>query len=158
MTMDPKRRSLRLESLADLSSELERIEQADREGRLETTGQWTAGQILAHLAAWIEYGYEGYPMQKPPLLLRWFLRWKLPSYLQHGMGAGVRIPGVPGGTYGIDRMEVARAAERLHRAIGRLSAKEPCPHESPAFGAMTFEDRVRLNLRHAELHLGFLRY
>jgi len=158
MTTDPKRRHLRLESLGDLRLELGRIEQADQEGRLETTGQWTAGQILAHLAAWIEYGYEGYPMRKPSLLLRWFLRWKLPSYLQHGMAAGVRIPGVPGGTYGIDRMEVSKAAERLHRAIGRLEAKEPCPHDSPAFGPMSFDDRVRLNLRHAELHLGFLRY
>jgi hypothetical protein len=70
MTRDPKCRHLRLEGLADLRSELKRIEQADQEGRLETTGQWTAGQILAHLAAWIEYGYEGYPMRKPSLLLR----------------------------------------------------------------------------------------
>ncbi len=37
----------------------------------------------------------------------------------------------------------------------RLKNGEPCTHDSPAFGALSHEDRIRLNLRHAELHLGY---
>ena len=64
------RRQLRFATIEDLLHEIEQIVAADREGRLQTLGSWTPGQILGHVAAWIEYGYDGYPMQPPP----WFIR------------------------------------------------------------------------------------
>ena len=150
------RRTLRFESLEELQAELTRVEAADRAGRLRTTGNWTAGQILAHVAAWIEYGYDGYPMEPPLLPIRWTLRLMLPMMLRQGLKQGVRIPGIEGGTTGADPMETTAAIDRLRTAIGRLSRGEPGRFHSPAFGVMSDEDRIRLTLRHAELHLGFL--
>ncbi len=150
-------RKLHFESIAELADEVQRIADADRAETLRTGGNWTAGQILTHLAAWIEYGYVGYPMKRPPWFIRWFLRMKLKRMLHHGMPAGVRIPGAAGGTYGADDMPVAAAAARLTAALNRLES-EDAPFDSPAFGAMSHADRMRLNLRHAELHLSFLSY
>jgi hypothetical protein len=46
----------------------------------------------------------------------------------------------------------------LRRGIERLRGDQPPEYHSPAFGEMSLDDRIELNLRHAELHLGFLRY
>ena len=154
----PDHRHLRFESIDDVLAEIDRILQADREGQLETVGNWTAGQIMAHLAAWIEYGYEGFPLGPPPWIIRWILRWQLKKYLRDGLPRGVKIPRTEEGTFGMDRMETGEAADRLKQALGRLQSGQPAKFHSPAFGEMSHEDRIRLNLRHAELHLGYLRY
>ena len=137
-------------------AELDRIEAAERDGKLKTLGNWTAGQNLSHLAAWIEYGWDGYPMDKPPLPIRLVMRFMLGRILKKGMTAGVKIPGIEGGTLGADEMETLAAVERFRVALNRLKSGESAKFDSPAFGKMTHEKRVKLNLRHAELHLGFL--
>ena len=58
----------------------------------------------------------------------------------------------------MDEMETIAAADRLKSAFERLQSGEPAKYDSPAFGKMSHEDRIELNLRHAELHLGFLVY
>lgn len=151
-------RHLRFESIDEVLAEVERIRTADQDGVLETLGNWSAGQILAHVAAWIEYGYSGYPLKPPPFPLNWILRWMGKRMLKTGMKPGVRIPNVKEGTYGQDVMDVGEAADRLSRALIRLKNGEECQYDSPAFGPMSHEDRIKLNLRHAELHLGFIRY
>lgn len=151
-------RQMRFVSIDDVLAELGRIRQADLEGRLETSGNWTAGQILAHLAAWIDYGYTGYPVKTPPFPVSWLLRWMGKRILKHGMKPGVRIPGVKEGTFGQEEISVAEGVERLQKALLRLKQGEPCSFDSPAFGPMSHEDRIRLNLKHAELHLGFMHY
>ena len=149
-------RTLRFETLEACVREVERIIEADCSGTLHAHGNWTAGQVMAHVAAWVEYGYEGFPIGPPPFFVRWILRWQLKGILTKGMSPGVRIPRVPGGTTGMDAMQTQAAAERLLAALRRLETNEPAPYDSPAFGPLSDQDRVRLNLRHAELHLGFL--
>ncbi len=153
-----KRRELRFESIADVLRDLDAILEADRRGSLVALGTWTPGQIMTHLASWIEYGYDGYPMSKPMFLIRWILRLKLRSMLHKRMPAGVRIPGIPNGTLGADPLPIEAGADRLRSALKRLESGEPCSFDSPAFGAMSHADRILLNLRHAELHLSFLQY
>ena len=157
-TAKASRRKLRFNSIADVKSEIDRIEQADRDGSLRTTGNWTAGQIMAHVASWIEYGYDGYPLKKPPFFLRWVLRFMVKKFLRDGMPAGIRIPGLAAGTIGMDPMPTSDAGERLRKAFQRLDSREEAIFDSPAFGKMSHDDRIQLNLRHAELHLGFLDY
>ena len=149
-------RKLRFDSIADLNRELDQIAELDATGRLRTSGNWTAGQIMAHLAAWIEYGYDGYPLKSPPWFIRWILRLRLPKMLASGMPRGVKIPGIPNGTIGADDMPTDQGIARLRKAFQRLERGEQAAHDSPAFGKMSHDDRIRLNLRHAELHLGYL--
>jgi len=130
---------LQFDTIEDCLQELGRLEQAERQGNLKTLGNWTAGQNLSHVAAWIEYGWEGYPMDEPPPEVGVAMRAMLGSILENGMDAGMMLPEVEGGTFGAEEM-----------------AGEVATHDSPAFGEMSHEQRVKLNLRHAELHLGFL--
>ena len=155
-TKTVQRRKLHFDSIEELLRELSRIETAYRAGHLRTTGNWTAGQILSHIADWIEYGYDGYPMKPPMFLVKWILRLMLPKMLRDGMRPGVHIPGVKGGTTGADLADTQIALDRVRAAFERLSSGEAAKFASPAFGEMSHEDRIKLNLRHAELHLGFL--
>lgn len=151
-----QRRKLKFDTIDACLAELDRIEDAERQGKLKTLGNWTAGQNLSHLAAWVEYGWDGYPMGKPPLPVRLVMKAMLGGILKKGMDAGVKIPGVEGGTLGADEMETLAAVERFRAALNRLKAGEEATHDSPAFGKMDHAKRTLLNLRHAELHLGFL--
>ena len=113
---------------------------------------------MAHVASWINYAYDGFPVGSPPFFVRWFLRRRLPKMLRDGMPRGARIPGVKDGTFGMDDISTPEAVERLLTALNRLQSAEVAKFDSPAFGALSHEDRIKLNLRHAELHLGFIAY
>ncbi|MFM2002728.1 MAG: hypothetical protein RI963_2154, partial [Planctomycetota bacterium] len=52
-------RMLRFETTDQCADEVRRLAQADQEGKLRIAGNWTPGQVMAHVAAWIEYAYEG---------------------------------------------------------------------------------------------------
>jgi len=150
------RRKIRFDSMDDLLADIERIVAADRDGNLRRTGNWTAGQALGHVATWIDYAYEGYPFHGVPWFVKLILKLKKKSYLQKGMQAGIRIPKTEGGTYGTQALKVEEGADRLRKALARLKSGEPARFESPAWGKMPYNERVALNLRHAELHLSFL--
>jgi hypothetical protein len=154
-TAKAERRPLRFECIGDLLAEIDRLIAAEAEGRLRCSGNWTLGQAFGHLSTWIDYGYDGYPM-RVPWLIRTLIRMRLKKYMHEGMPGGVRIPRVPGGTYGTDVLPTQEGAARLKKSLGRLAAGEPAKYQSPAFGDMSHDDRVTLNLRHAELHLGFV--
>jgi len=155
-TLQVERRTLHLRSIDELLAELDRIEQAEKAGTLRAVGNWTPGQILGHVAAWIEYGWSGYPIKSPPWPISWLLRRTLKRTLREGLKSGVKIPGVAGGTTGTEPLETDVALQRLRTALQRLQAAEPVQYESPAFGPMSQADRVTLQLRHAELHLSYL--
>src|SRR5438105_6277877 len=91
------RRMLRFESIDRVMAEVDRLVEAERAGRLRQLGNWTLGQTLGHLATWAEYGYTGAPL-KTPFLIKWILRLRKRKFLDEPMRAGVRIPGVEGGT------------------------------------------------------------
>lgn len=154
-TSRAEHRSLRFNSIEDVLAEIDRIVAADQSGRLRCAGNWTAGQTFGHLATWINYGWDGYPF-KVPWFIRLILRSKVRRMLSDGMPRGVRIPKAEAGTYGVEPLSTEEGAERLRAALRRLRSGDPPRFHSPAFGEMSLEDRVRLNLRHAELHLGFL--
>jgi hypothetical protein len=153
-------RTLRFISLNELDTALVRVERAEREGKLEATGAWTPGQILNHLGLWIEYGYEGFPreLRPPPLPLRVLLRLGRRRFLSRPLPVGFRIPHAPEGTFGTKVVPFAEGMGRLRRNLERLMKGEAPKFASPAFGPLTHEEAVQGALRHAELHLGFLKY
>ena len=154
-TKNADRRRLRFSTVEELLAEVDRIIAADKAGTLRRTGNWTAGQVFGHVATWANFAYEGYPF-RPPWFIRWILRKKKAAYLRDGMPAGVRIPKVPNGTFGTELMSTETGAKRLRGALLRLKSGELPKFDSPAWGKMTHEERMAMNLRHAELHLSFL--
>lgn len=149
------RRKLRHDSVDALLADVDKIVAADKAGKLRRTGNWSAGQAMNHLATWINYAYEGFPM-RVPWFIRVLIKLKLGRYLKAGMNAGVHIPGAVGGTYATEPTSIDEGAKKLRAALSRLKNREPAKFDSPAFGKLSDDDRVSLNLRHAELHLSFL--
>ncbi|HMF13976.1 MAG TPA: DUF1569 domain-containing protein, partial [Gemmataceae bacterium] len=86
--------------------------------------------------------------------IRWILRLRKNSFLYKPMRAGVHIPRVPGGTLAIDPVPLDESLPRFRRAVERLKNEAPTA-PSPALGRLTHDEATALNLRHAELHLGF---
>lgn len=152
----PTRRPLHFDALDDIIAEARRLADAERQGRLVQNGNWTLGQILGHLAGWMNFAFDGYPPQvKAPLPVRLVLRLFKNRILNSGMMAGVKIRGAPGGTVATDIISTDEGLRRLQPAVDRLKSRSPTII-NPAFGPLTHEQWIALNLRHAELHLGFL--
>jgi len=156
-TAKVKRRQLRFKNIDEVLAEVDRIVAADQAGKLRMLGNWTSGQIFAHLAAWTDYGFEGFPLKPPPWFVRTILKMRKKKYLRDGLPAGVKIPGVENGTTGMDNVSTSEGADRLRRALTRLKNQAPT-HPSPAFGQLPHDESIQLVLRHSELHLGFLEY
>ncbi len=151
------RRTLRFETLAEMHRDLDVLERAHELGTLRRTGNWTEGETFTHLAAFINYGYDGYPKEvSPPWLLAvLFIRPRRAKYLNVGFPAGVKIPGTKKGTIGMEDVPFEVGVATLRGALEKLERVEP-PLHSPAFGKMTHEEKIRMGLRHGELHLSFL--
>jgi len=146
-------RMLRFESIDQAMAEAERLAEAEQAGRLRRLGNWTLGQTLGHLAAWVEYAYTGAPI-KAPFFVRWFLRLQKRKILYGPMRAGAKIPGVGGGTLATEILPLEEGRGRYRRAMERLKIEVPTA-PSPVFGRLTHEEFIALTLRHSELHLGF---
>lgn len=148
------RRMLRFASIGEAMADVDQLVEAERAGRLKRLGNWTLGQTLGHLAAWAEYAYTGSPL-KVPFFIKWFLRLRKQKFLYGPMRAGVKIPGVAGGTLATEPIPLDEALARWRRVMERLKT-EPPTAPNGIFGPLTHDESIALNLRHAELHLGFL--
>ena len=149
------RRTLRFNSLDDVLADVENLAAAERQGRLRYLGNWTLGQILGHLATWVGFAYDGVPVT-PPLIVRWIMKPMKKRFLYKAMPAGVHIPKAPGGTFGTDPLPLDEGLDRLRRAYERLRTSPP-DRRHPIFGKMTPDEWINGQLRHAELHLSFVR-
>jgi hypothetical protein len=147
------RRTLSFASIDEMMADVDRLVAVERAGRLKRLGNWTLGQTLGHLATWAEFSYTGAPL-RPPFFIRWFLRLRKKRFLYGPMRAGVIIPGVEGGTLATAPMPLDEALPRLQRVMQRLKS-EPPTAANPIFGPLKHEEWIAINLRHAELHLGF---
>lgn len=150
------RRSIRYRSPAEFRADLDAIVAAERAGKLRRSGNWGVGQIFGHLAAFIDYAYDGYPSNmNPPWFIKLILRWRKNKYVRGPLPAGVKIPGIEGGTTGIEPLSLDEGLNRLTKAWDRLE-KRPPAEPNIVFGPLSHEEWISLHLRHAELHLSFL--
>jgi hypothetical protein len=149
------RRQLRFASLDEGVRDAEALAEAERQGSLRVTGNWTLGQSIGHVAFWARAPFDGYPeMPQMPWLLRKLLPLFKNGFLNKRLPAGGRIPGVPEGTFGTEQLTTDDALAQLRAAFERLGRESPTV-PNPIFGELTHEEWIKLNLRHAELHLGF---
>lgn len=157
-TRTAPRRELHFHCTGCLREELAAIEVAARESRLSHTGNWTPGEILDHVAKAWEFSIDGFPRE---VRLPWYFKLMaramkgrmtsgktLPAGFQLGSDADFFLP-APG-------TSVDAGLARLRRVLDRLDAGAKCTVPSAAFGAMTHDEWMRLQLGHAQLHLGFI--
>lgn len=151
------RRSLRFASPAEALADAQRIAASDRAGTLRRSGNWTAGQCLSHIAAWIDYPFDGFPaeLEVSPADAAESLA-MLPSILTGAMPAGIVTPGAErrGGAFGAINISADVALARVRSAWHRIAATAP-PLPDPFFGQLSHEQWIAINLRHAELHQSF---
>ena len=149
------RRSLRFESLEEAVRDAEALAAAEGRGALRATGNWRLGQAIGHLAFWARLPFDGYPgIPQPPWLLRRLAPLFKSRFLNKGLPAGTRFPRVADGTFGVAQLPTVEALDQLRAAFGRL-AKESPSGPNPVLGPLTHEEWIKLNVRHAELHLSF---
>jgi len=154
------RRELSFHCTGCLKEELARIEAAERAGTLHHTGNWTAGENLDHVAKVWELALDGFPPEaKVPFFMRIIAR-LMKGRMTSGktLPAGFQIP--KGGEYMLPRKgcSFADGLAHLRRVLDRLDRGAQMTVASPAFGPMTHDEWMRLQLAHAQLHLGFLAY
>jgi hypothetical protein len=147
------RRTLHFEKIDEVLAEVDKLARAEAAGTLTTSGNWTLGQSVNHMASWVDYGYDGMPVAIP-LTVRLIMRVLKRPILRHPIRAGSRIPKVPGGTLAIESASTVDGLAHFRRSFTRLRDETPTrPHI--AFGAMSHDEWIALHLRHAELHLSF---
>ena len=159
-TKKAPRRELSFHCTGCVKEELARIESAHHRGTLAHTGNWTPGENLDHIALNWEFAFDGPPPEaRVPFILRLvgpFVKRRFTS--GKTLPSGFKIP--KSASYMEPRpgcsFEDGRA--RLQRILDRLDRGERMTQRSPAFGAMSHDEWMGLNLAHAQLHLGFLSY
>lgn len=157
-SQSPKRprRALRFATVAEMLADARSLASAPRPERL---GNWTLGQALNHIAAWIEFPYTGYP---PELVIPDEVRANADAtkqrMMREPMRPGERIPGLAAGTLVTEVVPTAAGLARLEAAARLLRDGDPsdqAPHPDPLFGVVTRHEWAQISLRHAELHLSF---
>lgn len=152
-----KARELRFATLDDMLADMDQLVASERAGRLTCMGNWTPGQVFGHIATWIDFAFDGYPPDlRPPWIVRFIVRFQKARFIKGPMPRGVRIPGIAGGTLGTEPVSLDEGAARLRRAAERLKREKPT-QKNVLFGELSHEEWTSMNLRHAELHMSFLR-
>jgi Protein of unknown function (DUF1569) len=149
-----QRRTLHFTNMDDIVRDAEKLAAAERKGKLRQLGNWTLGQASGHLAAWINYGFDGTPA-KIPLIIRLFARPMRKKFIYKKMHPGGKLPKIPGGTLATDILPTDEGLARLRLACNRLKTDVP-KIPNPVFGHLKADEWRNLHMRHAELHLSFL--
>jgi hypothetical protein len=146
------RRTLRFNSLEDILADVEQLIKA-RE--IRTRGNWSAGQVVQHLAITTNKSIDGFNFRVP-----WPIRLVLPlllkrRFLTQTMSAGFNLSGKAEAEMVSPPIGLEEAARNFREAVARLQTESKRePH--PAIGKLTAEEWEQLHCRHSELHLSFL--
>ncbi len=154
-----KRRAIRLRTIEDLLDEAETVCAAASNGRIHCLGNWSAAQVLWHIAKLIELSFDGFSWRyrRGPLWItrpfrfltwRWLIRLAFRPGFKNPPEAAVLEPP--------SALSLEEAAAYLRRQIERIRRGERMTQESAVEGPYSHEQWVYIHLRHAELHLSFL--
>ena len=127
------------------------------EGQTTTMGNWSLAQICKHLAAAFHGAIDGIAFRAPwPMRVIAKLVMKR-TFLTKALPAGFSIPKKAQHQFlPEDAAELAVAIEALEAAVERLK-KEPKRVPHPIFDQLSREEWDQFNLRHAELHMSFVK-
>jgi hypothetical protein len=149
------RRTLHFDAIEQAIADVQELYAADQRGTLRCLGRWTFGQNLNHLAKWIDFSYDGVPLRLP-FFVPWIMRFGKNQFLHKPMKPGSRIPGLKDGTLGTEVLSSQEGVAYFEKNFSRL-AKAPPDRPHVLLGPLTHDEWIAQHLRHAELHLSFLR-
>ncbi len=147
-----ERRPLHFHCLEDILADVEHLAKSRD---IRTLGNWSAGQLLQHLAVVMEKSIDGFRFRLPAVV-RWVARLLLKRrFLIRPMAAGIRLPAKAWTEVAPPPTSWQEGLQSIRHALKRLqTATNRAPH--PAFGPLTSDEWNQLHCRHAELHLSFL--
>lgn len=151
-TVTPQRRILKFNSIQELLADAERAVQRNA----GTTGNWSLGQIIEHLAIAMDKSIDGF-QELPPWFIRVIGRWFLKgAFLHKPMKAGFKLPAKAETELVSGPIEPQQALDHMRRAAERLKTTTTRqPH--PVVGPLTADEWNQLHCRHAELHFSFVK-
>ncbi len=146
------RRALHFSALDDILVDAERISSSEH---VRTLGNWSAAQIVLHVAMGMEYSIDGVP-SRIPAPARWVARLVFKRrFLTRGVPPGFRVPARSADALPAADATMEDAIARLRSAVARLKSESArAPH--PAIGRLTKEEWEQYHCRHAEMHFSFL--
>ncbi len=158
-TKTAPRRDLKFTCMNCLKAELDRMEAADAQGEIVTTGNWSAGQILSHCAIFFRCSFDGFP-SRAPAPVRFIARLMLKKKAISGepMASGFQLPRQASFMLPQPDVSFEQGLSELREQIARLDAGERFTQPSPLLGPLTHEEWVKLHLAHCMMHLGFIDY
>ncbi len=154
--MTRSNRVLHFESLAAIEDDARSL----LVGRYERLGEWSLGQVCAHLSAVMTACIDGFP--PPPVAARvplWICR---NTVARSRSGKAWLTRAVTGSTQTFPQMVPPEAitdadgVARLEQSIAVIESHAGPFAASPSLGRMSRDDAIALHLEHATHHLGFL--
>ncbi len=154
----PDRRDLVFSTLAEVEADMDRILDAERQGRLRQLGNWTPGQVFWHVGEIVRGSLDGIPFQAA-----WFIR-IFGSVLRKSLlnspkpfKAGIALRGPSASIIPSPDITSEQGAAYLRAQIDRVKQGERMTQRSPFLGPMSHEDWLVLHQKHASLHFSFLK-
>ncbi len=145
-----QRRTIQFETMQDILDDVERL----AEQGMHSSGNWSPGQILGHVADAIRQSIDGYEVIAPERSRRIAAR-GLETLLAEGFPTGIALEGEMARYIPAEGETLHDAMPNLRAVIGRLdTAQMEAVH--PFLDKMDHGQWTRFHCRHAELHFSFL--
>ncbi|WP_182867419.1 DUF1569 domain-containing protein [Rhodopirellula sp. JC639] len=149
--MAVEHRKLRFGSIEEAMAEAERLAASPT----RTTGQFSLGQILEHLARTLEVAMHEREMPPAALPMRILSRMVRPMVLRKA-STGFKLPSKAQNVlWPSEAVSTEDGLKHLRDAYRRFKAADPLP-KHVFFGNMTRQQHDALQCRHFEGHLGFV--
>jgi hypothetical protein len=147
-----ERRSLHFDSLDEIVADLGRLASS---GEVRALGNWSAGQLLKHLATALNKSIDGYGNPLPGFVRVVFRTFFKNKFLTAPMSAGFKLPKKALAELVPAPVSFEDGLQSLRQAIHRLQT-ETHRAPNPVLGPLSVEEWNQLHCRHCELHLSFL--
>lgn len=123
-------------------------------------GNWTLGQATGHVALWMTYPLDGFPVAPIPVrMIMWLMKVTVGQSLKRKIFAEGFKPGMmtaPVSVPDAEKVSDQAGIEQLEEAIRRVTEHQGELNPSPLFGPMDKETLIKVSLLHAEHHFGYL--
>lgn len=145
------RRTVHFANLAEMQADAEQMAVQNP----EVLGNWSFGQILQHLANAMNCAFDGFGFRAPWIARMCVAPFIKNSFMIKAMPAGLRLPGRAKKLLPAE-VPVSVGLQNFRNAVARFESATP-DAVHPFFGKLASQEWVLLALRHAELHLSFVR-